>query len=258
MKELILPAARGQLDEIDKLIAARQLDKHPEMFQKVIDELQLGKFLTNLQISNDLKLVQCMAVNRALNFFEAASLADFTIGEKRIGVAAALLVSCVHVGKISMTAAHRPQNLDTLVPVYLRRLTDYSKIVDYAIPDQERTKVDVIVRLLMTRNPTRASMQSNRTAVFLLDACMAWMTSGNQEVIDFMIGHEHARFKAVGEAADWHIEMGLKDLTLPDTIYLALGQTYASAVYTQWGTARSFTRNTPQAVKALRTKITAL
>lgn len=258
MKELILPAARGQMDEMDKLIAARQLDKHPEMFQKVIDELQLGRFLTNLQISKDLKLVECLAVNRVLNFFEATSLGDFTIGEKRIGVAAALLVSCVHVGKISMTASHRPQNLDTLVPVYLRRLTDYSKIVDYAIPDQERPKVDVIVRLLMTRNPTRASMQSNRTAVFLLDACMAWMTSGDQAVIDFMIGHNQARFNTTGPAADWHIEMGLKDLTLPDTIYLAMGSTFAASTCTQWGAARSFTRNLPQAIKALRTKITNL
>ena len=258
MKELILPAARGQIDQIDKLIAARQLDKHPEMFQKVIDELQLGRFLTNLQISKDLKLVQCLAVNRVLNFFEAASLADFTIGEKRIGVAAALLVSCVHVGKMSMTATHRPQNLDTLIPVYLRRLTDYSKIVDYAIPDQERSKVDIITRLFMTRNPTRASMQSNRTAIFLLDACMGWINSGNQEVIDFMIGHDQIRFNVVGPAADWHIEMGLKDLSLPDSIYLWLGNPIASTTYTQWGAARSFTRNTAQTVKALRAKITSL
>lgn len=252
-----LPSAPA--DTIDQLIASRELDRHPEMFRKIIEELKLIKMLRNVRNSEHLTMIDTLVVNRVLNFFEASCLGGFTVSERRIGVAAAILTSCVHVGEIKRSAIHAPQNTDTLVPVYLKRLQDYSQLIDYGVPEAEVPQIDRVTRLLMARNPSRSSMGSNRIAVFLVDASMAWITSGNQELIDFMIGDNFIRFKAAGSpSCSTSVIMALKDVTLPDKINRALNTPHATASLTQWGTARSFSRNTAQAVKSIRAKIAYL
>lgn len=250
MNEIINPLSRGAFDDLDRVIGKRQLDRHPEFFKNVIDELGLGKLMRNIRTTGIIKPIDYVMHNRVLNFFEATSLGDFTINEKRIGVAAAIIISCVHVQRYKETLTSGPTTAATMIPVLLRRLTDYSKLIDFGMQPESAAKVDRLVRMMMVTNPSRTSLKSDRLAIFLRDACMGWITSGDDLLIGFMVGEYEARALAVSSCENSQIAIPAKQLTVPLEMKQWLAKPLAREAFTQWGTARNFTRNIDATLKS--------
>lgn len=220
----------------------RVLDKHPEVFDRIMDEIDLSKLVRSIRDEGSLIPIRPLMVNRVLNFFEAATLGDFTRAEIRIGVIAAVFISCVYNGNDPLSVGY-PVSLNTFIPAHIKRLEDYGTRFKSLLRENEIDQVNTLVRQMCFRNPTRTTLKNGRIGIFLRDACLAWVTSGDKELEAFMVNSSHQRRETVGtlkHTEAWYM------LSSSDTFLFTMREhqtPYVTMMFTQWGTIRAFNRN---------------
>lgn len=237
-------------DNIDDLIIARKLDQHPDLLPKLMKEHRLETLLGELAEKAIVPLMP-LVTSRVLNFIEASVRGDMSVAERRVGIAIAVLISCVDA--TGETSGGISMSISTLIPVCLALRKDYSKfLVKTVFTEAELLQIQRGVMAFRMHCPTANTFKHVRTLMFLRDACLAWIGTGDQAVRDFILFRDsQSRIQFAKGATDYDVKRILVYLVDVSQILRQLKGSYGASSLTQWGTARNFEHNYAAQIKAM-------
>lgn len=236
-------------DDIDALIQARTLDNHPEHFLPLVKELDLDKFLLNLD-QHELKFLTLIGVNRFLNFVEAAHCSELTAEERRMGAAATILISCLATKSATSMRQYNP-TYSTVIPVFLYKNTNLDAPLAGHFTDDEIAKIKTIVKYFYVAHPTAVTMKRNRIAMYMRDACLQFVNSNNTNIYKFIEGIGPVRREAFDVDFSFDVDMLSGGGVDFNALLKSIRSPYTLSAVTQWGTAKNFIRNSVQNMKNL-------
>lgn len=236
-------------DNVDEIITQRKLDQHPEFLNPLIKEHRLDKWIAGLE-DQGLIVLHPLMRSRVLNFIEAAVRADMHVDERRLGVALAVIISCVD---IDQKRHDMPLAIDGLMPVHLLTRKNYGKFAPTDFTEAHVERIKEGVRAFRSYHPSIGTFKNSRLLLILRDACMAWIGTGDREVRHFhLFTYNKVRLDSSGKHHHrYEAQRSLQFSIDASKIERALQSPYAIFGMTQWGTARSFEHNYPQKLKEM-------
>lgn len=236
--------------EIVQVIQQGELANHSEYFPLIVESLNLQGALASIREREDMCIITPIALHRSLSFYEAvnSSVAEPTESELRVGFLSAILSAAAHYHFYVDNDNHL-----TTMPSYLSRWQKLEFLKTF-FTDEEHTHLKKLTSLLTSVRPSENSCRKVNLGVQLRDAICMWLCSSDQKVIDFMIGEADRRTYL----PEWAQEDVVADVMQQYDAYKAdamLRQPYTTTFFTTWARAKSFQKNIPGKIAAMRKRL---
>lgn len=231
-------------DKINSLIASRMLDQHPEMLVGILKEYRLATFWKSLKSDNRYSVVEALAVNRMLNFFEAA-YGILSYKEIQQG----LLISALSAAPVCDRDNINLPTSGTYLPCFYSqgsvKLEEF-KIKDMS--DEAKAEVICILNRFSRRPLSNRAVDGVALLTYLKDAWKMWVCSKDDNLLDFM-GRKGDRKALLSPRAKQH-----RPLTSVMGDYeaaVAADRHELTLFNTVWGRTKCMKYNIPMLVKKM-------
>lgn len=113
-----------EVDAIDEKIKGYCLAKHPEYFPMILKDLNLLRFWETLIKDPDVFVIQELAIDRAMNFYEGATCSGLEPAAVKIGVLCSIM-TCVMTTDKNGNHLHTSDEFPLFIPNKQLKFTDY-------------------------------------------------------------------------------------------------------------------------------------
>ena len=173
-----------QLDEIDTAIKAMELDKHPEYFEKILEEQGLLSFWKQIVEHEAFDVIKPIAVNRVLNFFEGATKTGLSHGETKTGLIVCIVTSALVNDRDNVGFDNATAPIACFYP-YMK--CDLSMFTFAGITSEQVAEAERLVSYFAKSTaPTGVGAKADRLGTYLVNAMRMWILSDDQEVLGLM------------------------------------------------------------------------
>lgn len=242
-----------QKDDIDLCIEDLTLPRHTEHFETIMRELELYGFWKAINTDVKYGVLKDIAIDRALNFYEGATLGGLTIHQVRIGLVVMVMTAVTEVGNDVSHMPHSRATYSIFCP------TSGFKLLDLPLGCLAITQIQTaekLIKILARGVNARTKLNLNRTADhvgnYILDALKFWIFSNNEAVMDILAfrGDRFDHLPARANAChNLQLQLGKGDITM----YPNLTADYCLQ-NTPWGRMKWIKFNGPATINQLTKK----
>lgn len=177
---------KAEVKAIDGYIQEMTTQNHPEIVPVLMEELSLHRFWKKLNNSHNHKVIDFLAAERMLNFYEAATQSGFDIHSLRIGMIACALTATIYIkpqhksipsGMTCSPSFFDPKDLD-VEQLEIKQLT----------PEHIESLMSVLQFFYKRSRKLPKVKGEDSVKVHMLDAMRMWTISENADLRAFMAG----------------------------------------------------------------------
>ncbi len=176
-------------DIIDSLISGMQLHNHSEHFITLLEESGLVKFWKLLVSSDRYAVFEELAIDRALNFYEAATYAGAEFKQIRIGLVALIMTTAIDLEDQRAHYPHTSHHLPMFSPLRGHKLDHFAdtlKVMDRDDVKAAEAVIRTLSRGVCDNTVKTLSRYISIVDKHIVDVLKMWILSDNQVVRKYL------------------------------------------------------------------------
>lgn len=242
-----------QKDAIDLCIKDLTLPRNLEHFETIMKELELYGFWKAINTDAKYGVLQDVAMDRALNFYEGATMGGLTIHQVRIGLVTVIMSAVLELGNDISNTPYSRATYSIFCPVGGFKLLDLP-LGCLAITQIEMAEkmIKILSRGVNSRTKANLNRVMDPVGNYILDALKFWVFSTNSNLLD-ILAFRGDRFDYLPNRArdsyNLQIQLGKGDITM----YPSLNADYCLQ-NTPWGRMKWIKFNGPATINHLTKK----
>lgn len=242
-------------DAIDLCIKDLTLSRNTEHFETIMKELELYSFWKAVNSNIKYGVLKDVAIDRALNFYEGATMGGLTIHQLRVGLVVMIMTAVIQTDTDTAKMPFTRSTYSVFCPV------GGFDLLDLPLNCLALTQIEIAQKLLkiISRGVTaRTKANLNRTydlvGNYILDALKFWIFSNNQSVLGTLaLGEDRLEYlpRYASESFNVRMQLGKGEMRL----YPNLTADYCIQ-NTPWGRMKWIKFNGPATINQLTKKAT--
>lgn len=224
---------KTESDAISSLIEKGVLADHREHFPQIVEDLRLQKSLKVLREMEGFALILPLAMNRALNFYEAATATGLPLPDTRVGVISSILTAGTFYDS---TAEWNTQ--ETGIPSYLSRHITLEFLKE-DFTEEEIAQIKMFTSKFTAVRPKQSDLKRLTVPMLMHDAFLCWPAAKDKDLIDFMTGRFHRGDYLPYWAKDSFVEREMRSYGVGQGFRM-MKEPYNTTFFTTWGRVKNF------------------